>query len=212
MESQLVDIVKTYVGFDSLICQNYTCKYVGEMTHLYVLAWEESGQLHSIDGPAIEVAHVYNTYYICGKLHRKDGPAVEWADGDKEYYICGMHHREDGPAIEWANGDKYYYLHGREHRLDGPAIDCVNGYKAYCIHGIRLSFEEYQIEISRMNKPLPSKHTEETCIITLEQLHMGDKYDECPNHHVSICDENKGIYKKICPYCKQKYIGTFIQV
>ena len=63
-----------------------------------------------------------------------------------------------------------------------------------------------------MNIIHPSKHTDEICIITLEQLHMGDKYDECPSHHVSICDENKGRYREICPYCKQRYAGRFIQI
>ena len=105
-----------------------------------------------------------------------------------------------------------WLMSGKLHNKHGPAIECINGYKAYYIYDVEYSFEEYQIEISRMNTPLPSKHTEEICLITLEQLHMGDRYDECPNHHVSICDENKGIYKEICPYCKQKYIGRFVQV
>ena len=36
-----------------------------------------------------------------GELHREDGPAVENINGRKEYHINGQLHREDGPAIEW---------------------------------------------------------------------------------------------------------------
>ena len=45
-----------------------------------------------------------------GQLHRLDGPAVEYKDGDKVWYINGLRHREDGPAIEWSDGRKYWYL------------------------------------------------------------------------------------------------------
>ena len=38
-----------------------------------------------------------------GQLHRIDGPAVEYADGSKSWYINGKFHRIDGPAIEDIN-------------------------------------------------------------------------------------------------------------
>ena len=41
-----------------------------------------------------------------GQIHREDGPAIEWFNGDKEYYINGKRHRIDGPAIEKINGYK----------------------------------------------------------------------------------------------------------
>jgi len=48
-----------------------------------------------------------------GQYHREDGPAVEWADGTKKWYLNGQLHREDGPVVEWANGDKFWYLNGQ---------------------------------------------------------------------------------------------------
>jgi len=48
-----------------------------------------------------------------GQQHREDGPAIEWADGTKSWWINGRRHREDGPAIEHAkNGDKEWYING----------------------------------------------------------------------------------------------------
>ncbi len=49
-----------------------------------------------------------------GQLHRIDGPAVEWFDGDKYWYLNDKLHREDGPAIERASGAKYWYIEGEE--------------------------------------------------------------------------------------------------
>ena len=49
-----------------------------------------------------------------GELHREDGPAVEWACGHKSWFKEGQRHRENGPAIEWANGYKEWYLDGVE--------------------------------------------------------------------------------------------------
>ena len=56
-----------------------------------------------------------------GQLHREDGPAIEDPNGDKFWYINGKRHREDGPAVEDNNGYKVWYINGHEHRLDGPA-------------------------------------------------------------------------------------------
>jgi hypothetical protein len=50
-----------------------------------------------------------------GERHREDGPAVEWNDGDKWWYINGERHREDGPAVEFSNGYKEWYLNGIEY-------------------------------------------------------------------------------------------------
>ena len=50
-----------------------------------------------------------------GNLHRVDGPAIEWADGTKAWRLNGKRHREDGPAIEWADGIKAWWLNGIEY-------------------------------------------------------------------------------------------------
>ena len=47
-----------------------------------------------------------------GQLHRVDGPAIEWVNGDKEWHLNEKRHREDGPAVEWKDGSKYWYLNG----------------------------------------------------------------------------------------------------
>ena len=43
-------------------------------------------------------------WYFNGQLHRVDGPAIENSNGYKEWWLNG--HRIDGPAIEYSNGDK----------------------------------------------------------------------------------------------------------
>ena len=54
-----------------------------------------------------------------GQLHRLDGPAVERANGDKEWYVEGKCHRLDGPAIEWASGHKEWYVDGKQMTEEG---------------------------------------------------------------------------------------------
>ena len=78
-----------------------------------------------------------------GQLHREDGPAVEWANGDKFWCINGQFHREDGPAIEYANGAKSWWINDQLHREDGPAIEYANGDKLWWINGEELTEEEF---------------------------------------------------------------------
>ena len=61
-------------------------------------------------------------YNSAGQLHRLEGPAVEWADGDKLWYQNGQLHRTDGPAVERADGTKAWYQNDRLHHIDGPAV------------------------------------------------------------------------------------------
>ena len=49
-----------------------------------------------------------------GQLHRLDGPAVEWASGDKSWWVEGKLHRLDGPAAEYANGSKEWWVEGKQ--------------------------------------------------------------------------------------------------
>ena len=53
-------------------------------------------------------------YNEVGQLHRIDGPAVEWAGGSKEWFQYGQHHRIDGPAVEHHDGEKRWYLNGKK--------------------------------------------------------------------------------------------------
>jgi len=45
-----------------------------------------------------------------GELHRLDGPAIEYSDGSKLWYKEEKQHRTDGPAVEYAHGDKFWYI------------------------------------------------------------------------------------------------------
>ena len=80
--------------------------------------------------------------------HREDGPAVEYATGYKSWYINGQYHRLDGPAIEWGNGSKVWLINGKYHREDGPAIEYTDGHKAWYIDGELLSEEEFNLRTS----------------------------------------------------------------
>ena len=82
-------------------------------------------------------------YNNAGQLHRDDGPAVEYADGSKRWYQNGQKHRTDGPAIEYATGDKYWYQNVQLHRTDGPAIEYANGRKRWFINDVEMSEAEF---------------------------------------------------------------------
>ena len=49
-----------------------------------------------------------------GQRHREDGPAIDCANGTKYWYHNDKRHREDGPAVERTNGTKEWYLNGKE--------------------------------------------------------------------------------------------------
>jgi len=51
--------------------------------------YNKEGQLHRLNGPAIECPTGRIEYWINNKLHRLDGPAVIWSDGSVEYWING---------------------------------------------------------------------------------------------------------------------------
>ena len=48
-----------------------------------------------------------------GELHRLNGPAIEYADGTKGWYVDGKKHRLDGPAFEYTDGTKDWYVNGK---------------------------------------------------------------------------------------------------
>ena len=52
-------------------------------------------------------------YNSAGQLHRIDGPAIEYTDGSKQWYQKGLLHRTDGPAVKWADGDEFWYINDR---------------------------------------------------------------------------------------------------
>lgn len=56
-------------------------------------------------------------YYFgaTGNLHRMNGPAVEYEDGYKEWWKNGQLHRLDGPAIEDVSGHKEWWINGTQY-------------------------------------------------------------------------------------------------
>lgn len=66
-----------------------------------------------------------------GQIHREDGPAVHRFNGDKEWWVNGKNHRLDGPAIECVSGFKEWYVDGLIHRIDGPAVEYSDGSKIW---------------------------------------------------------------------------------
>ena len=80
--------------------------------------WFLNGELHCLDGPALENKHRIKIWYLHGQRHRENGPAVEYDDGSTIWYHHGQLHREDGPAVEYANGEKYWHYHGKQIHCD----------------------------------------------------------------------------------------------
>ena len=120
------------------------------------------GEIHRLDGPAIQWADGSLEYWVKGKLHRTEGPAIQRADGSFSYYVEGEIHRTDGPAIQWADGTIEYYVKGKLHRTDGPAVQWADGDFQYWVedkHFTEADFIKHYLE-----KEAPSK------IATFEKL------------------------------------------
>jgi len=94
--------------------------------------------------PQIDQDGTKRWYNEQGQLHRDDDPAVEDAIGTKYWYQHDKWHREDGPAVECANGDKWWYQHDQCHREDGPAVELADGTQQWWIKGkqLNVSFQE----------------------------------------------------------------------
>jgi hypothetical protein len=98
--------------------------------------FNDEGELHREDGPAVEHSNGSKYWYKNGRLDREDGPAVENYNGSKSWHANGLFHREDGPAIIYANGDMFWYRNGIPHREDGPAVESSKeGRKEYWYEG-----------------------------------------------------------------------------
>jgi hypothetical protein len=123
----------------------------------------ENGQEYQVEINSYGNKHWYQN----GELHRLDGPAIEWADGSKHWYQNGQLHRLDGPACEYANGSKHWYQNGQLHRLNGPAVEYANGSKHWYIENIEYSEEKFealskekqkeQEKLENRTRPLPSR-------------------------------------------------------
>ena len=84
-----------------------------------------------------------------GELHRLEGPAIEWSNGTKGWYVNGKRHRTDGPAFDWGSGSKGWYVDNKPHRLDGPAFEWSSGYKEWYVEGKCLTEQQFKALTSK---------------------------------------------------------------
>ena len=89
-------------------------------------------------------------YNKAGQLHRINGPAIEYADGTKYWYQNSLIHRTDGPAIEYADGEKYWYQNGLLHRTDGAAIERCDGIMECYINGEELTAAQFKLAVKSL--------------------------------------------------------------
>jgi hypothetical protein len=69
--------------------------------------------------PTLEINRYGDKFWrLNGELHRVDGPAIEFEDGDKGWYLHGKVHRVDGPAIKWGSGATEWWLNGHNYGFD----------------------------------------------------------------------------------------------
>jgi hypothetical protein len=108
---------------------------VGEGERVMIKHRNENGELHRVDGPAIEWADGYRSWWVDGKRHRTDGPAYEGPNGRRAWWVDGKRHRTDGPAIEYENGTREWWLNGKRHRVDGPAVEWPDGTREWWLNG-----------------------------------------------------------------------------
>ena len=119
--------------------------------------FNESGNLHRIEGPAIEHHDGSNHWYLNGKPHREGGPAVEYADGSKFWHLNGELHREGGHAIEYACGSKWWFLNGKRHREGGPAYEGADGSKDWYLNDFGYTEAEYNAVMQKRSSTCNGK-------------------------------------------------------
>ena len=122
-----------------------------------VFWYNAEGDLHRVDGPAVEIADGYKAWHFNGKFHREDGPAIEGADGYKAWHFNGKRHREDGPAVVRADGYKAWCVDGKPHRADGPAVEWPSGGKWWYLNGEELSEAEFNQRMAEKSRPCVGK-------------------------------------------------------
>ena len=78
----------------------------------------KNGDIHRLDGPAVEFINGCKDWWQNGKRHRLEGPAYEEPSGYKEWWVDGKLHREDGPAVEYSDGTKEWYIDGKYYKTE----------------------------------------------------------------------------------------------
>ena len=95
-----------------------TCKIEVKVHSNGIKYWYQNGQLHRVDGPAIEYSNGTKYWYQNGQLHRVDGPAIEYSDGSKKWYIEGNELTEEEflSGTSDCNG-KLVEIEGKKYKL-----------------------------------------------------------------------------------------------
>lgn len=77
-----------------------------------------------------------------GEVHRVDGPALEDKEGTLGWYTHGRLHRVDGPAITASDGRGSWYKDGVLHRTDVCVMEHVDskGVRQWSFYGVHESF------------------------------------------------------------------------
>ena len=85
-----------------------------------------------------------------GEMHREDGPAIEYHNGSRHWYRNNLMHRDGGPAVENANGYKEWWRDGLLHRVGGPAIEYITGNKRWFLNGVECTEYNYSTKIAAL--------------------------------------------------------------
>ena len=89
-------------------------------------------------------------WFVGGNLHRIDGPAIEDKDGSKQWFVDNKRHRINGPAIEASDGYKAWWLNGKLHRIDGPAIERADDSKEWWVDGEYTSQVDFEAKVKTL--------------------------------------------------------------
>ncbi len=103
--------------------------------------WWLNGKRHRVDGPAVYIFG-YSEWYQDGLLHRDDGPSFEGSSEVKKWYQKGKLHRFDGPAYIFPDEFYQWFFNGKRHRVDGPAVEWANGEVEWYLYGFSYKSEE----------------------------------------------------------------------
>ncbi len=94
------------------------------------ICWRKNGYWHRNDQPAY-IDHRVSEWHQHGQLHRMDGPAVQVNYEWFSWYQHGIRHRDDGPSFIHDNGRVEWRGNGVRYRVAGPAIIHVDGRLMY---------------------------------------------------------------------------------
>ena len=83
-----------------------------------------------------------------GQVHRLDGPAIEYANGTKYWYQKNQLHRDDGPAVEHADGSKAWYFEGKQYH----AVLCFRKGQTITKKPIESKTEAYKMMCDNLSK------------------------------------------------------------